>query len=63
VVAGADTYVEVKGMQDDGKAIALTPREVEHARAHKNSMLIIVHSVKVKGKRKPIVSAGQMILK
>jgi hypothetical protein len=57
--AGADLYVEVKGTQDAGTAISLTPREVEHVRKHRNSALFIVHSVKVKGKRSPEVSAGE----
>ena len=57
-VAGAELYVEVKGTQDDGNAVSLTPKEVEHAQKYKNSALFIVHSVKVSGKRKPVVSRG-----
>lgn len=60
-IDGTEVYVEVKGMQDSGKAISLTPREVEHAQAHKNSALFIVHSVTVKGKRKPAVSGGRAL--
>jgi hypothetical protein len=60
-IGGSKVFVEVKGMQDDGRAISLTPREVEHAQAHKNSALFIVHSVMVHGKRNPIVSGGKMI--
>lgn len=60
-IKGAEIFVEVKGMQDDGKAISLTPREVEHAKKNRNFMLIIVHSVKVEGKRKPKVSGGKLV--
>jgi len=60
-IDGADVFVEVKGMQDDGKAISLTPREVEHAKKNRNFALIIVHSVKVEGKRKPKVSGGKLV--
>jgi hypothetical protein len=58
-VAGADLYVEVKGTQDDGRSVSLSPNEVEHARKHKNRALFIVHSVKVKGKKCPVVSDGK----
>jgi len=58
---GDDLYVEVKGMQDNGSSISLTPKEVKHAQAHRNSALLIVHSVKVKGKRSPVVSGGKEI--
>jgi hypothetical protein len=61
LVDGAEVYVEVKGMQDNGKAISLTPREVEHAQKNRNFALIIVHSVKVKGERKPVVSGGELV--
>jgi len=62
-INGAEVFVEVKGMQDSGRAISLTPREVEHAQAHINSALFIVHSVIVKGKRKPVVSGGQAVFR
>ena len=55
---GAELYVEVKGTQENGKAISLTPNEADHALRHKHSALFIVHSVKVKGKRNPVVSGG-----
>jgi hypothetical protein len=32
---------------------------VEHAQKYPNSALFIVHSVKVEGKRKPVVSRGE----
>jgi hypothetical protein len=51
-------YLEVKGMQDNGKAVSLTPREVDHAQTHINSALFIVHSVVVRGDKKPVVSGG-----
>ena len=54
----ADLYVEVKGTQDSGKSISLTPNEVKHAQQYKNSALFIVHSVKVKGKKNPKISHG-----
>lgn len=57
----AEVFVEVKGMQDDGRTISLTPREVEHAQKNPNFALIIVHSVKVQGKRKPVVSGGELL--
>ncbi|XWK70936.1 DUF3883 domain-containing protein [Tunturiibacter gelidiferens] len=57
---GTEVFVEVKGMQDSGKAISLTPREVKHAQDNKNSALFIVHSVIVRGKRKPVISGGKM---
>lgn len=57
--AGGDLYVEVKGTQEAGQSVSLSPREVEHAEGHKNSMLFIVHSVGVKGKRNPVVSGGK----
>lgn len=56
---GADLFVEVKGTQLDGRCISLTPNEVSHAKAHKNSALFVVHSVRVTGKRKPHVSKGE----
>lgn len=56
---GADLFVEVKGTQEDGRCISLTPNEVEHAKRFKNSALFIVCNVKVKGKRKPQVSGGE----
>lgn len=58
-VNGTELYVEVKGMQDNGESVSLTPKEVEHARNHFNSALFIVHSVRVEGKRKPVASHGQ----
>jgi tRNA-binding EMAP/Myf-like protein len=61
-VSGEELYVEVKGTQDHGDSISLTPNEVEHARKHKNSALLIVHSVKVTGKRRPVVSGGKQVI-
>jgi len=60
-VSGAELYTEVKGTQDNGNSVSLTPNEVEHARKHKNSALFIVHSVKVKGRRSPVVSGGKEV--
>jgi DNA-binding sugar fermentation-stimulating protein len=57
-VKSADLYVEVNGTQDSARSVSLSPNEVEYARKHKNSALFIVHSVRVKGKRKPVVSGG-----
>ncbi len=61
-VSGKDLYVEVKGTQDDGRTVSLSPNEVEHAQKNKNSALFIVHSVKVKGKRRPVVSGGEELM-
>jgi hypothetical protein len=58
-VSGTELFVEVKGTQDDGNSVSLSPKEVDHARTHANSALFIVHSVKVKGKRNPVVSGGE----
>lgn len=61
-INGSDLFVEVKGTQDSGRSVSLTPNEAEHAKKHKNSALFIVHSVKVKSKRRPVVSGGQELL-
>jgi Domain of unknown function (DUF3883) len=60
-VSGTELYVEVKGTQDNGSSVSLTPKEVEHAQKHQNSALFIVHSVKVEGKRNPVVSGGKEV--
>ncbi len=62
-ISGTDLYVEVKGTQDNGNSVSLTPKEVEHAQEHKNSALFIVHSVKVKGKKDPVVSGGKELFR
>ena len=49
---GSDLFVEVKGTQEDGTCIALTPNEVRHAMENKNSALFIVYSVQVDDKDK-----------
>jgi hypothetical protein len=56
---GAELFVEVKGTQEDGKCVSLTPNEVKHAKEHTNSALFIVHSVDVHGKKAPRVSGGE----
>lgn len=61
VIDGAEVFVEVKGMQDDGRAISLTPREVEYAQNNRNFVLIIVHSIVVTGMRNPKVSDGELV--
>jgi Domain of unknown function (DUF3883) len=55
----AELFVEVKGTQEDGRCISLTPNEVEHAKRYRNSALFIVYNVKIKGKRKPEASGGE----
>jgi hypothetical protein len=60
-VSGRELFVEVKGTQADGNSVSLTPKEVEHAQRQRNSALFIVHSVKVEGKRNPVVSGGKEI--
>jgi hypothetical protein len=57
--SGAELYVEVKGTQENGRCISLTPNEVKHAREHKNSALFIVYGVEVKGKKAPKVLGGK----
>lgn len=47
-------------MQDDGRAISLIPREVEHAKNNRSFASIIVHSVKVDCKHKPKVSGCKL---
>ncbi len=59
---GRRLYVEVKGTQGTGQSVSLTPNEVTHAYKHKNSMLFVVHSVRVKGRRKPVVSGGTELI-
>jgi methyl coenzyme M reductase subunit C len=55
-----ELYVEVKGTQDNGATVSLTPKEVEHAQKHKNSALFVVHSVNVKNdKGNLVISGGQ----
>jgi hypothetical protein len=44
---GTDLYVEVRGTQDNGESVSLMPKAVEHARNHANSVLFVVHSVKM----------------
>lgn len=44
---GTDLYLEVRGTQDNGESVSLMPKEVEHARNHANSALLIVHAVNV----------------
>ena len=44
-----------------GNITAEVVQETEHAQKNKNCALFIVHSVAVKGKRKPTVSGGKMI--
>jgi hypothetical protein len=61
VEGGADLYVEVKGTQENGRCISLTPNEVKHAEEQKNSALFIVYSVQVKGKKTPEVSGGEVL--
>ena len=55
----ADLYVEVKGTQEDGRCLSLTPNEVRHAKSHINSALFIVYGVQVMGDKKPEVSGGK----
>ena len=58
-VSGSALFVEVKGTQDRGESVSLTPKEVDHALQYANSALFIVHSVKVAGKRRPKASGGK----
>lgn len=56
---GKDLFVEVKGTQSDGTCISLTPNEVAHAKKHSNSALFIVYEVRVKDRKRPIVTGGK----
>lgn len=58
-VDGVHLYVEVKGTQENGKCLSLTPNEVRHAREHTNSALFVVYDVRVEGEKKPRVSGGK----
>ncbi len=53
-------YVEVKGTTTDGEKVILTKNEVEHARAHKEQMvLFILHGIQVDdGDDGPMASGG-----
>jgi hypothetical protein len=50
-------FVEVKGTQTLGKSVVLTKNEVQHVKLHPdNCVLVIVHSVKLTGKK--VATAG-----
>jgi len=52
-------YVEVKGTRNRGDAVVVTPNEVDHANKFGDtSVLYVVHSMTVKGSRRPKVSGG-----
>jgi hypothetical protein len=54
-------YVEVKGTQTDGRTIILTAGDVAFIRRNDpNSVLCVVHGIRITGNRKPIASGGQM---
>jgi hypothetical protein len=54
-------FVEVKGTQTLGKSVILTKNEIQHVKSHPdNCVLVIVHSVKLNGKR--IESAGTPVV-
>jgi hypothetical protein len=62
---GRTWFVEVKGTQTKGDAVALTNNEKTHAEENlTNSILFVLHSVKVEMGKKPKASGGkQRILK
>jgi hypothetical protein len=54
-------YVEVKGTQTKGDAVILTKNEVAHANENPgNSMIVIVHHVKVKDGNPPVTNGGEV---
>ena len=54
-------FVEVKGTQTLGKSVVLTKNEVRHVKLHPdNCVLVIVHSVKLTGKK--IATAGTPVV-
>jgi hypothetical protein len=56
---GKGFFVEVKGTQTPGKTLILTRGEVKHISSHtEQSVLVLVHSVRVSGKRTIRVSGG-----
>ncbi|MGH9669278.1 MAG: protein NO VEIN domain-containing protein [Terriglobales bacterium] len=53
-------YVEVKGTQTAGVAVALTPNEKKHAEENPaNSVLYVQHSIRVLGRKKPKAFGGE----
>jgi Protein NO VEIN, C-terminal len=60
---GHQKFVEVKGTQTDGSILILTSGEVEHiARTYPNSLLCLVHGIKVTGSAAPRASGGTLIV-
>jgi hypothetical protein len=54
-------YVEVKGTQTKGDTVILTKNEVAHANENPdNSMIVIVHHVKVKDGNPPVTNGGEV---
>lgn len=57
-------YVEVKGTQTSGRTIFLTKNEVENVRQNPGyCILVLVHSVKVHGRKTPRVNGGKVEVK
>jgi hypothetical protein len=60
---GINLFVEVKGTRSRGDSIALTAGEVNHVKRNaNNSALLVVHSVRIRGGRKPKASGGSGFL-
>jgi hypothetical protein len=56
-------FVEVKGTQSDGLDIVLTAGEVKFIeKKGANSLLCVVHGIRVKGRRKPKAIGGKLSL-
>jgi hypothetical protein len=61
---GATHFVEVKGTQTPGKSIILTGNEVKHITAYPStSILVLVHSISVKGTKQPRVRGGDVLIR
>lgn len=58
---GRQYYVEVKGTQTKGDAVILTKNEVEHANRNPgNSIMVIVHDLKIKDGDPPMADGGEV---
>jgi hypothetical protein len=56
-------FIEVKGTRSEAESVLLTGNEVVFARANENCMALYVrHSVRVKGRKKPVVVGGRTLL-
>jgi hypothetical protein len=62
--SGLTFFVEVKGTQADGRAIILTANEVDHVKKFPDqSILVVIHSAKISGKKKVSVTGGSDVIR